>query len=69
MKIEEITNNLSNTIKNLDDNDFIFKFIESFNFPKSTISRLKKGDRNSSDKDGELILQSIKKVKKHNLII
>ena len=41
--------------KNLDDNDFIFKFIESFNFPKSTISRLKKGDRNSSDKDGELI--------------
>ena len=55
MKIEEITNNLSNTIKNLDDNDFIFKFIESFNFPKSTISRLKKGDRNSSDKDGELI--------------
>ncbi len=55
MKIEEITNNLSNIIKSLDDNDFIFKFIESFNFPKSTISRLKKGDRNSSDKDGELI--------------
>ena len=55
MKIEEITNNISNIIKSLDENDFIFKFIESFNFPKSTISRLKKGDRNSSDKEGELI--------------
>ena len=55
MKIEDITNNLTETIKNIDEKNFIFKFIESFNFPKSTISRLKKGDRNSSVTEGELI--------------
>ena len=55
MKIEDITNNLTETIKNIDEKNFIFKFIESFNFPKSTISRLKKGDRNSSVIEGELI--------------
>ncbi len=55
MKIEDITNNFSDLIKNIDEESFIFKFIESFNFPKSTISRLKNGDRNSSDIKGELI--------------
>ena len=55
MKIEDITNNLSNLTNNIKEQDFIFKFIESFDFPKSTISRLKKGDRNSTMIEGELI--------------
>ena len=55
MKIREITDKLAEIVKNIDEDNFIFKFIESFDFPKSTISRLKKGDRNSSDKEGELI--------------
>ena len=55
MKIEDITNNLSTLTNNIQEQDFIFKFIESFNFPKSTISRLKKGDRNSSVIEGEFL--------------
>ena len=55
MKIEDITNNLTEVVKSIDQNTFIFSFIESFNFPKSTISRLKKGDNNLSDREGELI--------------
>ncbi len=55
MKIEDITNNLSQLTNKIDEKEFIFKFIESFNFPKSTILRLKKGDTNSSKIDGDLI--------------
>ena len=55
MKIKEITDKLEEIVKNVDEGNFIFKFIESFDFPKSTITRLKKGDRNSSKKEGELI--------------
>ena len=55
MKIEEITNNLQHLVKKFDEKDFIYKFIKSFDFPNSTISRLKKGDRNSSLLENELI--------------
>ena len=55
MKIKEITDKLEEIVKNIDEENFIFKFIESFDFPKSTITRLKKGDRNSSKTEGELI--------------
>ena len=55
MKIKEITDKLEEIVKNIDEENFIFKFIESFDFPKSTVTRLKKGDRNSSKKEGELI--------------
>ena len=55
MKIKEITDKLEEIVKNVDEENFIFKFIESFDFPKSTVTRLKKGDRNSSKKEGELI--------------
>jgi len=55
MKIEVVTNNLTDLVKNIDQSTFIFNFIESFNFPKSTISRLKKGDNNLSDRKEELI--------------
>ena len=55
MRIEDITNNLFEITKNIDEKNFIFDFIESFDFPKSTISRLKKGDINSSDKEEELV--------------
>jgi len=55
MKIEDITNSLLKLTGKIDEHEFIFKFIESFNFPRSTISRLKKGDRNSSAIEGDLI--------------
>ncbi len=55
MKIEDITNNLSILTSKINEKEFIFQFIESFNFPKSTISRLKKGDINSSKIEGDLI--------------
>ena len=55
MKIEDITNNLSKLTNKIEEKDFIFKFVESFNFPNSTISRLKKGDRNSSTVEGDLV--------------
>ena len=55
MKIEDITNKLSKLTSKINEHEFIFKFIESFNFPRSTISRLKKGDRNSSTIEGDLI--------------
>ena len=55
MQIEKITENFKNLVKEIDEKKFIFNFIECFDFPKSTIARLKKGNYNISKKDNELI--------------
>ena len=55
MLIEKITENFQNLTKNINEKEFIFNFIEALDFPKTTISRLKKGNYNISKKENELV--------------
>lgn len=54
MKKTEIQQNLKNVADNIDPESFIYDFLSSFGFSKTTITRLKKGDYNLSKKEGEL---------------
>ena len=55
MQIEKITKNFQNLTKDINEKEFIFNFIEALDFPKTTISRLKKGNYNISQKENELV--------------
>jgi hypothetical protein len=55
MLIEKINEKLKKTIKNLDKENFIYSFLDSYGLPKTTISRLKKGDYNSSKNSNEVL--------------
>ena len=55
MSLAEIEKKLNEVIKNLDEVNFIFDFLDAYNQPKATINRLKKGDYNKSNIKNELI--------------
>jgi hypothetical protein len=55
MLIEKIENNLIKLLKNIKKEKFIFDFLEAYDLPKATISRLQKGDYNLSKNLNELI--------------
>lgn len=55
MNLESIEKNLNLLIQNLDEENFIYDFLLAYDQPKATISRLKKGDYNQSDKPNQLI--------------
>ena len=55
MLIEKIENNLKKIEKNFNREDFIYDFLLSYDQPKSTINRLKKGDYNISNQKDEVI--------------
>ena len=55
MLIEKIENNLKELLKNIKKENFIFSFLEAYDLPKATISRLQKGDYNLSKNSNELI--------------
>lgn len=58
MNIAELEINLRDLVnKEIDPNNFIFKFIEIFNAPKSTLDKLRKGTQNRADIDGDLLWQ------------
>ncbi|MFD1630563.1 class I SAM-dependent DNA methyltransferase [Pseudopedobacter beijingensis] len=58
MKKSEIQQNLQQIINNIDEENFIYNFLLAFGLSKTTITRLKKGDYNLSNKEGELFYKS-----------
>ena len=55
MNITQIENNVQKIIENLNHGTFIYDLLHAFGLPKSSISRLQKGDRNLSKIAGEII--------------
>lgn len=54
MKKLEIREQLKDIAQHTDKENFIFDFLRAFDISKTTISRLKKGDYNHADADGEV---------------
>jgi type I restriction-modification system DNA methylase subunit len=54
MNITQIENNLKLLIENIDKETFIYNLLESYYFPKASISRLQKGILNLSKVQGEV---------------
>lgn len=58
MNIAEIGINLSDLVsEDFDRDEFIFRFIEIYNAPKSTLDKLRKGTQNKADLAGDLLWQ------------
>jgi hypothetical protein len=58
MNISEIEMQLSDLVSEpLDKSEFVFKFMEIFNAPKATISKLRKGTQNKADKPEDMLWQ------------
>ena len=57
MNIAQIENNISNLINNFSNENFIYDFLLAYGAPKNTITLLKKGKRNLSKKNDQLILK------------
>ncbi len=56
MNPTEIETGLAELIKSpFDQGEFIFKFIEVFNAPKASITKLRSGTMNKADKKGHLL--------------
>ena len=55
MSIFNIEERVKKISENIKSNTFIFDFLEAYDQPKSTISRLKKGDYNLSNNENEII--------------
>lgn len=58
MNMTQIENNLQELFKNFSKTEFIYDFLLSYDFPRSTIDRLKSGSKNKAKIDGELHLDS-----------
>lgn len=70
MNIQNIQDNVSQLIKNLDEESFVYDLLLAYNLPKSTITRLEKGTANLSKTVGEVNLKRklfFKKVDKEDL--
>jgi len=57
MNIQNIQDNVSQLIKNLDEERFVYDLLLAYNLPKSTITRLENGSANISKIDGEVNLK------------
>ena len=55
MNFREIEQKLFQLVENLDQENFIYNLLLTYGFPKSSITRLKKGDSNKSSVTGELL--------------
>jgi len=51
MDLNKLEQNIAKITKHLDKDEFIFAFLLAYDFPKSSITRLKKGDYNKSNSD------------------
>ena len=70
MNIQDIENKVSELIKNLNEDTFVYDLLLAYNLPKSTITRLEKGAANLSKIDGEVNLKRklfFKKVESEDL--
>ncbi len=54
---QELESRITNLVKNLDPDSFIFDLLLAYDFPKSTIARIKSGDLNLSKKPNEILLK------------
>lgn len=57
MNIAQIENNLQKLIQNFSKENFIYDLMLAYGLPKNTITLLKKGNRNLSKKDDQIILK------------
>ena len=58
MNIAEIGIQLSDLVKQtFDQSEFVFSFMEIFNAPKATITKLRNGTQNKADLVGDLLWQ------------
>lgn len=58
MAITEIEDKISKIIDDEDYDNFIYDFLEVYDIPKATITKLRKGINNLSDVDGEVFLKN-----------
>ena len=52
MNIAQIEKNLSELVKNISPDEFVYDLLLAYGTPKTTVTLLKKGNRNLSKKDG-----------------
>lgn len=57
MNIAQIENNLQKLLQNFSEEEFMYDLLLAYGLPKNTITLLKKGNRNLSKKDGQIILK------------
>lgn len=57
MNIAQIEDNLQKLLQNFSEEEFIYDLLLAYGLPKNTITLLKKGNRNLSKKDGQIILK------------
>lgn len=57
MNIAQIEKNLSELVKNISPDEFVYDLLLAYGTPKTTVTLLKKGNRNLSKKDGQIILK------------
>lgn len=57
MNIAQIEDNLQKLVENCSEEEFIYELMLAYGLPKNTITLLKKGNRNLSKKDGQIILK------------
>ncbi|MGE4312897.1 MAG: class I SAM-dependent DNA methyltransferase [Pseudobdellovibrionaceae bacterium] len=57
MNIGQIEENLQKLLQNFSEEEFIYDLLLAYGLPKNTITLLKKGNRNLSKKDGQIILK------------
>ena len=55
--MDNVNKSLLNLTSNIDQETFLFDLLEIYDFPKATITLLKKGDRNLSKNEGEYLLK------------
>ena len=57
MEIYQIENNLQKVVNNFSKEEFIFDFMLAYGLPKSTVTLVKNGRHNLSNKEGQIILK------------
>lgn len=57
MNIAQIEENLQKLLQHFSEEEFIYDLLLAYGLPKNTITLLKKGNRNLSKKDGQIILK------------
>jgi len=55
MDLNKLEKDINALVTNLNQDEFIYEFLLAYDFPKSSITRLKKGDYNKSKNDSELL--------------
>jgi len=71
MNASQIEKNVTELVKNFNEDEFIFELLQAYGISKTSITRLKKGDFNLSKVEGEILYKSkmlFKVVKSDNLL-